>query len=189
MPLLEKCYWSPKRVGGWILGPEDLLISFAVALMAWFIVALLLRGKISFASTTPGFFRRYNTAAGLSVGFFLVFHFSGLEPMASLILTCGVMAILLQIIRRDLWPLALCGFLGFPLLYLLVVRLDFWLCPDFILQWNRDSVWGVTFLGFPLGEITWSVVFGAYWPLFFSYTFMVEVAPSRKDARTCVAAA
>ena len=176
-PLLEKSYWSPKRAGGWILGIEDPLISYVVAAMAWLSVAFLLRNRLAFCMPAAGFFRRYNTAAGMSVALFLAMHLSGLDAMTALIVTCGVMAVCLQILRRDLWPLSLTGFLGFPILYLLIVKLDFWLWPESIFQWNPG--WGQTIFGLPLGEILWAVVFAVYWPLFFGYTFNLKVIRPR----------
>jgi hypothetical protein len=180
MPLLEDRYWSPRRVGGWILGLEDLLCSFSVAAMAWLTVLLLLRGKVTLVATTPGFVRRFNIAAGMSVGLFLAYYVARFDPMSSLILALAAVAIFLQMMRKDLWPLALCGVFGFPTLYWLLLRAIFWFWPGFAVQWNPYSVWGRTFLGVPLGEMAWATIFGAYWPLLVAYALGIQLAQSRQ---------
>jgi hypothetical protein len=176
MPFLEGTYWAPKRAGGFALGLEDLLVSFAVAVMAWLVVALLLRHRIRLVGRTPGFHRRYAVAGLLSVGFFLGLCGAGVDAMASLVLTYVAMVLILQTVRKDLWPLALTGLVAFPLLYLVVLRVDYWLWPHFISEWNQGSVWGATLWGFPRGEMLWAIAFGAYWPLFVGYTCDVRLA-------------
>ncbi|MBE3135386.1 MAG: hypothetical protein IMZ55_18115 [Acidobacteria bacterium] len=175
MPLLERHYWHPRRLGGWILGVEDALCSFMVALMAWVVVAVLLRGKLSDRMGTAGFLRRYNAACALSIGLFLSAYVAGLDAMSALIVACALMAMLLQAANRGAWPLAVGGMCGFGLAWWAAVRLFFWLWPEFSSQWNGASVWGALVIGVPLGELTWALVFGSYWPLFVAYALRINV--------------
>ena len=168
---LEEEYWRPARVGGWILGLEDALCSFVVAAMAWFIVALFFRDRILFEMKGTKVFRRYLLVAGLSMAAFLMAFFIGLSGMTALIVACAGVALFLLATQRPLWPLALLGLFAFPAFWLSLVKVDFWLWPNFVSQWSPQPPWGLRFLGIPLGEIVWSSVFGAYWPLFTTYIF------------------
>jgi hypothetical protein len=175
MPFLEDTYWTPRRAGRHALGFEDLLISFAVAVMAWLVVALFLRRRIRVVRRARGFHRRYSVAGLLSVGFFLGLCGAGIDAMVSLVLAYVAMVAILQIVRKDLWPVALTGLVAFPLLYLVVLRVDYWLWPGFISEWNQASVLGAALWGFPRGELLWAVAFGAYWPLFVGYTCNIRL--------------
>ena len=79
--------------------------------------------------------------------------------------------LLVLILRRKLWPMALSGALGGTILYCVFVRILFWIWPDFMSQWSGHGVWGVIVVGLPLGEIVWACTFGAAWPLFAAYAF------------------
>jgi len=168
---LEEEYWRPARMGGWALGLEDALCSFVVAAMAWFIVGLFFQDRILLKMRGAMVFRRYLLMAGLSMAVFLLVFFAGLSGMAALVVACSGVAVFLLVTQRPLWPLALLGLFAFPAVYLSVARVDFWLWPDFVSQWSLQPPWGLRFLGIPLGEIIWSLVFGAYWPLFTAYIF------------------
>jgi hypothetical protein len=180
MPLLERHYWRPRRFGGWILGVEDALCSFMVALMAWVVVAIALRGRLSDRIGAAGVVRRYKTASGLSVGVFLVGYGAGLDAMSALIVTCAILAVLLHVANRRAWPLAVVGICSFGIAWYAAVRLFFWLWPAFPSQWNTASMWGALVIGVPLGELTWALVFGGYWPLFMAYVLRIDPLQVRR---------
>jgi hypothetical protein len=100
--------------------------------------------------------------------------------MSALIIATGLLALYLLIRKFSLWPLALAGVFLFPLIYLSMTRFDFWLWPDFVGQWSKTLPWGKRVLGLPLGEITWSIVFGAYWPLFTAYIFDARLSVKKE---------
>lgn len=168
---LEEKYWRPVRIGGWILGLEDALCSFVVAAMAWFIAALFFRDRILLEMRGAMVWCRYLLVAGFSMAAFLMAFFAGLSGMSALIVACAGVTLFLLATQKPLWPLALLGLFAFPAFYLSVVKVDFWLWPDFVSQWSPQPPWGLRFRGIPLGEIVWSSVFGAYWPLFTTYIF------------------
>jgi hypothetical protein len=179
--LLETEYWTPRRLGGWVLGVEDLICSFFVAAMAWFSVAVFFGDRITFATPIRKFWLRYWGLAIASVSCFLVIFFVlGITGMSALILSTALIAFYLLARKFSLWPLALVGLLSFPVIYLGMTRFEFWLWPDFIDQWSKSFPWGKRVLGLPLGEITWSIVFGVYWPLFTAYIFDAQLALKEK---------
>ena len=170
---LEKEYWSPARLGGWVLGAEDVFCSFWVAAMVWFAVALPLRNKIVLNGGVRIFWRCYAIIAGISVSLFLLFYLMKFGGMSSLLLAYAVAATILVLQNRRPWPLSIAGILLFPILYLALVKLFFEIWPDFVHQWNALSFWGSTISGMPRGEITWAIIFGFYWPLSMAYVFNI----------------
>jgi hypothetical protein len=165
--LLENEYWSPVRLGGLALGIEDILCSFAVAAMGWFVIGLFFADRILLLVRRKILLLRYAILANLSgITFLLLSCLMNLSGMTALILTCLVMAAVMFLLRKSLWPVVLVSLVGFPILYLGIVKVYFLIWPEFVQQWNSTTLWGKTVLGIPLGEITWSVVFSIYWPLF-----------------------
>jgi hypothetical protein len=180
-PLLiffENEYWNPVRLGGWILGVEDILCSFMVAVMSWFVFALLFSRRITIPERPKILWPRYRIIAGVSVLIFLFCYWVGLKSMTSLVLTCAIVACLVIMIKRELWPLALGGGIGFGVIYLVMVRIYFFIWPDFVLQWNAQAFWGCPVGGIPMGEIVWALAFGVYWPLFMMYVLDIRYGRS-----------
>jgi hypothetical protein len=168
---LEGHYWNPVRVGGLALGIEDAVISFAVAAMTWYGVALVGGRRLSAPISVRASVRRYVLAAiGCDITF-LAAVWSGIDPMTALLLTCALAAAVLWARRQRNWPLGASGMALFPLTWFAVVKASFWLLPDFVFQWNLAGIWGTPVLGVPSGEIAWSVVFGAFWPLFIAHVY------------------
>jgi hypothetical protein len=176
---LEGVYWSPLRIGGGILGIEDVLCSFDVAAMAWFIVSLIMCRRIEYGFRWEIFLKRFFFLSGLAVSFFLFFCGVGVSGMTSLLCTCVAASLVMLLLKRSLWPLAAVGLFSFTLLYLFVVKIYFLMWPDFVEQWSPAPPWGTRFWGIPLGEISWAAVFGAYWPLFTGHIFNIALKKTK----------
>ena len=174
---LENEYWNPVRVGGWILGVEDILCSFMVAAMPWFVIAMSFGRRIKLPDKLKIFWPRYRIIAGISVIIFLLCYLAGLKGMTSLLTACGSVAALLLLWKKERWLFALGGIVGFTVIYLVLVRIYFFIWPEFVLQWNMQSFWGGLILGIPLGEIAWAPIFGAYWPLFMMHILDLQNEP------------
>ena len=168
-------YWDLTRVGGWELGIEDALCTYAVGAMAWFVVAFRFQSISREAITFYEFFKRYCIVAGSSGIVFFTFYFSGIDVMSALVLTFFIIGIAMFILLRPLRELALAGIWKLPLLYLVVVKIYFLMWPDFVGQWNASVFWGRLFFGLPFGEIAWAISFGFYWPLFMGYVFKIKI--------------
>jgi hypothetical protein len=182
---LEKEYWSPARFGGWMLGIEDVFCSFWVAALVWLMVALSWRNQIILNDQVRISWYRYRIICGISVILFLLWYVLGFGGMGSLLLACGAIAILLLIQNRKPWPLFIPGIFLYPVLYLMMLKIFFWIWPDFVKQWNPVSFWGAsTFLGIPHGEIAWAFIFGAYWPLFIAYVLDFRFSLSKVTGNT-----
>jgi hypothetical protein len=170
----ENEYWNPVRIGGWILGIEDMLISYSVGAMVWLALLLFKNQKVIFENPDRQTHKRYLVLAAFSVGSFLIFILIGLAKMTSIIMSYSIIGLLLFFRKKPLQKLAVRGIWRFPLFYLFLVKLFFVLWPDFVFQWNLTSFWGTPILGIPLGEYTWALSFGFYWPLFVGYLLDVK---------------
>ena len=98
----EKEYWMPVRLGGWILGLEDMIVSFWVAALSWFTFALSQRNGMTLTLKIRIFDWRTLGIAYLSIFLFLLFYFMEFGGMNSLLFTLVVVAAVL--IRRNKKP-------------------------------------------------------------------------------------
>jgi hypothetical protein len=172
---LEGNYWSPKRLGGFLLGIEDVLISFLVGAMSWLLAAWPHRYRLGRNRLSGSSWRRYPLYTCPVAGVYLLLVWSRLGPMTALIVTLLLAWGVLLLVRPKLWPLSLTGGLLFPLGYYLSVKLLYWIWPDSVQQWNLTVYWGKLIAGVPVGELMWAICFGASWPLLVSCLFQVKV--------------
>ena len=142
-----------------------LVKAVVICILIWFIAIIGYKG----------IFKRYCMLAFMSGVFFFPFYFLGIDVMASFLIMCFMVGIILFIRFRRLRRLALAGIWKLPLLYLIIVKIYFMIWPGFVGQWNASTLWGVLFFGLPLGEIAWAFGFGFYWPLFMGYVFKLKV--------------
>lgn len=170
-------YWEPVRISNLTPGLEDILFSFASGALAWPIAMLPIKNRIALDFHTTRFLRRYivTTLSGLCL--LVLCRTCGMDIMTSANLSMATLGILLLLRRIELWPIPITGAIGFGILYTLLIGCIFAIWPDFILQWNTVNLWGISIFGIPLEEITWSLSYGAVWPLMMAYVFDAKVAP------------
>jgi len=172
--LFESSYWAPVRLGGWVLGIEDVLCAYALGAMVWFATIFrfgpIVREKIAFFEV----YKRYSVVAVISAVIFFAFYFLGFNPMTAYLWMSFIVGIGLFIWFPSLRKFAIAGLWKFPILYLVSLKMYFLIWPDFVLQWNATAPWGRLYFGVPLGEIAWAVSFGFYWPLFVGYVFKIR---------------
>jgi hypothetical protein len=172
---LEYNYWTPSRLGGVRIGIEDFLISYAVGVIPWYLVAILWKKRLRVRLQWTRAIRNFLMAAASCYVTYLIAVWTGMNPMTALIAVCVLMAFALLYLRPGNWPLALTGMITFPAVWFVVVAVTFRLFPDFLTAWNLASQWGRPLYGVPIGEIVWSVVFGAVLPLLTGIVFNVEI--------------
>jgi hypothetical protein len=73
---------------------------------------------------------------------FLVLFSMCRSGMASAILAQLMALVLLLLLRPELWRFSAAGGIGFPLMYGGVVKLMFWIWPDFVSCWTGAPPWG-----------------------------------------------
>jgi hypothetical protein len=173
--LLEVTYWSPVRIGGWRLGVEDFIIGFVLGAAAWGAAIWPMRHRIELNGGIIAAIRRLALTLAYLIPF-VGLHALGLSWMSSFLMAMAVVFVVQLLLRPSLWPLAICGVLVFVPLYFLYLQLLLVIWPAFYLQWNPATPWGLSFLGAPLGEITWSVLFALALPLLAGYILDIRLA-------------
>ena len=164
-------YWNPVRVGGWALGPEDVLFAFNVGTTGCLSAVLLYRHQLTVAGQPVPHIGRLLAVGVPAQCAFLVLLSMGRSSMASAILAQLMAVISLLLLRPDLWRFSAAGGIGFSLIYCGIVKAMFWIWPEFLSCWRSTPPWGLLLFGIPLGEIAWAVGFGLFWPLFAGYVF------------------
>jgi hypothetical protein len=137
-----KDYWHPSRVGGWVLGPEDMLFGFNVGAMGCLAAVWLYRHQLMVAEQpVPRIGRILAVGIPTQCAFLVLFSMCR-SGMASAILAQLMALVLLLLLRPELWRFSAAGGIGFPLMYGGVVKLMFWIWPDFVSCWTGAPPWG-----------------------------------------------
>mgnify|MGYP006287921107 CR=1 FL=1 len=153
----EEEYWQPNRLGGWILGIEDLMLLFVCGSAPWAVVAAILRDRLKTDLNWTTFFLRYGWLAFLGIGIFLLLLFLGWSAICSSITAQLLISILVLSFRPDLWMLGLISLLVWMPIYLSILKISYLLWPEFKTIWNLTGFWGNTLYGLPIGEILWMI--------------------------------
>ena len=151
----EGYYWSPVRLGGLGLGIEDVLVLFVLGGTNATAAALPFRRTLSIDFQLRQFIGR---AAALTLIYAVTLVLPwllGADPLTSSIAANLIILVIMIILRQDLWPFALSGFLIFAPSYLIFLKTTLLIFPDFLFQWNLSAFWGTTIAGLPAGEIAW----------------------------------
>jgi hypothetical protein len=183
-PLLEPSYWAPVRTGGVAFGFEDVLITLAVAVWAWYLVALRFDARLGTPATLRVAFRRSLLPGAVIIGGFLLAWTAGVDPMTALLVVCLLAAVALGALRPDRRELAAWGSLSLSVAWFGLVWATYALAPGFAAQWNGAGAWAVRLAGVPLGEVAWAAAFGAFWPVFLAHVFDVALVPGPAGARS-----
>jgi hypothetical protein len=83
--------------------------------------------------------------------------FLGWPAISSSIAAQLLISILVLSFRPDLWILAVISLIVWMPLYLLTLKVSYFLWPEFRTIWNLKGFWGRTLYDLPIGEILWMV--------------------------------
>jgi len=170
-------YWEPVRIVNLTPCLEDILFSFSSGALAWPIAVLPIKNRIVLDFQTTRVLKRYITTTFSGLCLLVLCRTCDLDIMSSANLSMAILGILLLLRRVELWPIPVTGAIGFGILYTLLIGCIFAIWPDFILQWNTVTLWSIRLFSVPLGEIIWSLGYGAVWPLLMAYLLDAKVAP------------
>jgi len=178
-------YWSPVRIAEFIIGPEDVLFSFATGGIALLVAAWPFRDRISFTLAVKPVLRRFALyyAVGAALHAALVFV-ARMGPMEAALVTIALIGAYTLMRRSELVLLALTGAICFTLLYAICMKTGLLVFPGFLSQWNHQSAWALSLLGVPLGEIVWGVFCGAAWPVIAASMLGIQVQPRNARQRS-----
>jgi hypothetical protein len=170
----EGDYWTPVRLGGLKIGVEDLVFCFVAGALAWLVAAWSFRRRIRSTVRWRDAMKRYAALGLLGGGVIIGFHLGDRHSMTGFIVASLLVLATVLVLRHELWVFALTGAALYLAVHVLVVRLQFWIWPDYVAFWNHDGLLGATIAGVPLIEFVWSAVFGGVWPVVVAFVFDVR---------------
>lgn len=163
-------YWSPRltlHIGR--VGIEDVLWAFATGGVAWLAAVVPVQGRAPArdrARINPG---RCALVGVVGEAVFLPLWLSGVNIMTAFVAAVVILGLVLLVIRRDLWKLAVGGGIGFGLINAFAMRATLAWCPDYYAQMPAGALSGLALWGLPAEEVYWAIATGAVWPLCVRY--------------------
>lgn len=176
--LHEGVYWTPVRWGGGCFGVEDILFTFLCGCLVWLLAALPFRGCLEIDGRVSLCIRRYVLVTTLYAVTCVLLWLAGVKGLENTMVGATVPVLVALILRRSLWPLPAAGLLLFVPLYTLIVKGQFLLWPEYVLQWNRSGHIATSILGIPITELEWAVAFAIQWPMLVGYILGVHIRPA-----------
>ena len=157
-------------------GIEDVVFSFVTGSIVWFLsVNRYADQGLKRHINRQTYVKRYLkvTAIG-AVTLALVSRFDSLNIMSQILISMFVTSLLVGWYYRKLVNIALLNSALFGVFYTLLLVAAFQVFPHFEAQWNREYLWGVSFLSVPLEEIVWAFSFGFTWTLIIFYLLYLK---------------
>jgi hypothetical protein len=177
----EGDYWTPDRFGGLLIGVEDLVFCFVAGALAWLVAAWPFRRRIRSTFRWRIALTRYAVLGLLGGGVIIGSHLGDRPSMTGFAVASLLVLATVLILRHELWVFALTGAALYSAMHVLVVRLQFWIWPEYVNFWNHGGLLGSTIAGVPLFEFAWSAVFGAVWPVTVAFVFGASVETERES--------
>ena len=173
-------YWNPVKIGGLIVGIEDILFSYATGCIVWVIASLISKQNFNFNTKLSTVLKRYLIVANSSIFLGILLWESGVNIMTATIILITIVGVVLLYYYRKLWFFLLSGAFGFTLFHMFIIYLilSFW--PQFIFQWSSGSLSEIVVFGIPIEEIIWASAFGAVWPIFFVFIADLKLDDKKK---------
>lgn len=173
-------YWNPEKIGGLLIGIEDMLFSFSTGCIAWIIASLISKLNFNFNSRPSSVLKRYLIVSTSGIILGLLLWSSDMYIMTATIFVITIVGVVLLFYYKRLWFFLLSGAIGFTIFYMVLIYLimSFW--PRFVFQWSSGCLSGIVVFGIPLEEIIWAFVFGAVWPIFFIFIADLRLSQQKK---------
>jgi len=173
-------YWNPEKIGGLIVGIEDILFSFATGCIVWVVASLISKKNFNFNTKFSTVLKRYLIVVNSGIFLGILLWVSGMNIMTATIILITIVGVVLLYYYKKLLFFLLSGALGFTLFYMVIIYLilSFW--PQFVLQWSSGCLSGIAVFGIPLEEIIWAFAYGAVWPIFFVFIADLKLNDQKK---------
>ncbi len=165
-------YWEPVQLFRFLAGPEDLIFLVSMGGLGWLIVPVLYgRRTMQFNIRPWRITRAYVGFTVIFLGVWLTLWNAGMHVLRAELVATAAVVLTVLVLRLRFWPLVVIGPLLFGLPYTVLLSLGLWLHPEFLGQWNLNSLTGLYVLGIPIEETAWAFSYGAAWPLLLVYHF------------------
>lgn len=171
----DPVYWRPERLGGWILGIEDVLCLFSLGSLVWLAAVLPLDWRMPLKPSVGTYFSRILPIGAAGVALFTVLWAADCDPLWASVFAQSLIAGTMMWVRRDLRLLGLCGGIIYPLYYCSILAVASRLWPEHETMWTSVVMPGSTALGFPVTEIIWVTTFAAGWPLLIGHALDMRI--------------
>jgi hypothetical protein len=176
--LHNESYWNPIRLGNGPIGIEDFVFTFVSGTMIWLLAAWPFRRRLLIESHLSTWARRSAFCSLLFGCLCTLLWFSGVKSLENTLLAGMLILFVILLLDHNLWPLAVSGVIFFVPVYLLIVKVQFSVWPDYLLYWNPHSALGITLIGIPMGELAHAIIFAAFWPVYIAYVFNIHLENS-----------
>jgi hypothetical protein len=170
-------YWSPVQWRLSWVGLGDVVFTFAAGGVAWLLATAPVRGRMNVSWGARRVARRFLGCTVIGLALAVVIWRAGVPMYLASLLAMWVGWASVVWRNPHLRWLGLVGGPAFALAYVALLRLTFGLAPEFHLQWNWETLSGVTWAGVPLEEVLWATTFGAVWPSFMAYVLDARAIP------------
>lgn len=157
-------YWRPLLLGGLRFGIEDLAFAYSAGAAAWMAAAFCKRERCVVGDPSFRAAVRRMLPWGLALAADVALWLVGVDRMTATLISSAALLAFLLARRISLWSLALVGVAAFTPFYIVVVKAQFALWPNYASYWTAGG-WGKLVLGIPRGELAWAAMFGALWPV------------------------
>ncbi len=176
-PVFVPEYWNPVRVACFLVGPEDLIFSFANGGMIWFLATWPFRNRLDTSLTGIVFAKNFLLCTLLGTAFTVPGWLAGFGPMSNCLVAMAIMGCVLLFLKPQFWGVAFAGALSFTCIYaatIVFVTVSF---PEFSSQWTHENLWGPTLFSLPIEEYAWALGFGAVFPLILAVSANARLLP------------
>jgi hypothetical protein len=169
-------YWDPVRVAELWIGPEDAIFSFSTGILAFVMALWPIRKRIHIILKSKLIILRLVSCYlyGILLNLFMI-RVLRFDIMPGTLLTIAIIGFSLAWFERTLIILCPYGILCFTFFYTLILKIGFWMSPEFLDQWNLPALCGISPLGIPLEEIAWAAACGAVWPMITGFIFGLRI--------------
>lgn len=173
-------YWTPRRLGGWALGIEDVLVCFSLGVGVWFVAMYPVRSRlVTDLRLLPVVTRLIRVAVPTTALAALVWGV-GAGVMETLLITMAATGIVLAALWPERLMLSASVVLFYPPYYVVVLLIAAQVSEGFTGIWNGAQLSGLRLLGLPLEEYAFVYAFSAVYPLIIGYAFNARDGATRQ---------
>lgn len=163
-------YWQPDRMVVFITGVEDLIFSFSNGVILIGLISRKLPFSIRNSKVCKVSLNRLMGCLSACVLPWLFLLCAGVRTMeATLIVGFIFWALYLWICKGRILAASVVGGISFCIFYLFFLKCAIFLFPQIPRWFSPTGIGSRMVSGIPLGELLWSLFFGATWPLFLGW--------------------
>lgn len=172
--------WTPDRVFQMKMGIEDFIFCFIVGGLVWMSSLWYARKFLSKILNMDVLKKNllicylFGIIASLTLFYLKIDGY--LNPFIVMILWITF----LLIIRKHYWKIAAWSSFIFLLIWFLIMSIIIKIWPDIPSLWTWGQFSGKEFMGYPIEELIWAVLYSVSWSMTIAYILNIQIKPSQK---------